>query len=150
MGPRGQRDAPFMAGLLAPLLQDVSYVACSPSLRTRKTLEPLLPLLQQPEVEYPEALYEAHAEDLQDWLRRRSTDARPLLIVGHEGGLSELARRLCPAFTANKLPTAGCLGLALPLNDWRELHGACAELLFWEYPKRHLPPMEDPLECGRA
>ncbi len=137
LNERGQRDARRMAAVLAPRLAEVEAVACSPSRRTRLTLDPLLEQLPGLPVHFVEALYEAPPDRLDAWFRTAAPPAAQLLIVGHEYGLSQWARRLCPAFAAEKIPTAGCLALEFEAGGWAD--AGEASLLWFLVPKALAP-----------
>jgi phosphohistidine phosphatase len=66
-------------------------VLCSPAVRTRETLARLLPLLDAiPETDYPPGLYPSEWPSLLKTIQSAGTDT-PLLIVGHNPGLEQLA-----------------------------------------------------------
>lgn len=76
----------------AGLLPD--RVLCSPSLRTRQTLEGLgLPGLDpaSERVELADAVYEAGSDTLLELVRALPADVRTALVVGHAPGVPQLA-----------------------------------------------------------
>ena len=124
LNERGQADRLRMAEALAPRLAELQAVACSPSLRTRLTLAPLIDRLPDVPVAYADALYEAPPSVLDAWLRTDAPAVERLLVVGHEYGLSQWARQLCPTLDADKIPTAGCLALELHGPTWADAREA--------------------------
>lgn len=97
-------------------------VLCSTAVRTRATLDALLPALGDPEVSLEDGLYLASAHGL--LTRLRSLDVESALVVGHNPGLQELVVALArPGALRDraetKLPT-GALA-TLEHDGWAEL-----------------------------
>ncbi|OUI95620.1 phosphohistidine phosphatase [Acetobacter indonesiensis] len=72
-------------------------VLCSPARRTRETLEGLQPFLHTPSLfptRFCDAIYEAPVEALTAQIRLAPTQARTVLLVGHNPGISALASLL--------------------------------------------------------
>jgi phosphohistidine phosphatase len=97
-------------------------VLCSTAVRTRETLDALLPALGDPEVRHEDGLYLASAHTL--LTRLRSLDVESALVVGHNPGLQGLVVALARpgalrARVEAKLPT-GALA-ALEHDGWAEL-----------------------------
>jgi phosphohistidine phosphatase len=89
--PRGRRAAQAMAAWLGEhhILPDL--VLCSPSLRTRQTLDIVTPGFDRPpKIALDEGLYLAAADRLLARLRRVPASAECVLLVGHNPGLHEL------------------------------------------------------------
>lgn len=74
------------------------YVLCSPALRTRQTLAGLQPFLTPLEAEpfFCPDIYEAPPEALLAQIQKAPPHARSVLLVGHNPGISALARALDP------------------------------------------------------
>lgn len=69
-----------------------SLILCSDAVRTRETLDIVLPALRPaPEVVYEEALYLADAKQMLQRVRRMPADLRSIMLVAHNPGLQELA-----------------------------------------------------------
>src|SRR5690242_12673674 len=89
--PRGRRAVQAMAAWIGEhhILPDL--VLCSPSLRTRQTLDIVMPGFDRPpKIALDEALYLAAADRLLARLRRVPASAERVLLVGHNPGLHEL------------------------------------------------------------
>ncbi|MFT9207123.1 SixA phosphatase family protein [Acetobacter orientalis] len=72
------------------------YVVCSPAVRTRQTLEGLLPFLHAPlsaPLFCPD-IYEAPPHALLAQIQKTPPQARTVLLIGHNPGISALARQL--------------------------------------------------------
>lgn len=106
-----------------------TVVFCSTATRTRETLEILLPELEAlPEIHYEDSLY------LAEWPRLLEAvygapDASPLLLIGHNPGMEQLASalmmkpkssagRALAGVVAQKFPTAALAVLDFRGDSW--------------------------------
>jgi phosphohistidine phosphatase len=143
LAPRGRRACETMGRYMrfADVRPDV--VLCSPSVRTRQTIEKLLPELDgEVPVAYEEALYHGGADDLMDRLRRVPDKFNSVLIVGHNPALQALAVSLAGAGAVDamarlraKFPTAGLATLVLREDHWRDLAADACELHSFVVPR---------------
>jgi phosphohistidine phosphatase len=94
--PRGLDDARASACTLRDAGLRPELVVASPALRTRQTAEILCTELQlSPQALcFPDALYNAGPALLEAELRKLQGDCRLVMVVAHNPGISELARRL--------------------------------------------------------
>lgn len=142
LAPRGLAAASRMGRLLREegLIPDLAL--CSTALRARRTWDlAAAELAREVPTEHARTLYLASAEALLMVARQRGADAGAarLLLIGHDPGLHELARRLAAngdatalAALREKFPTAALVRIALPAKDWRETTGDDGTLLgFW-------------------
>ncbi len=91
----GRRSAERLAGWIASQRLRVAVALCSDALRTRQTLELVLPgFAAPPEICHEEELYLADGKDLLRRLRRLPAHTESALLVGHNPGLEALARGL--------------------------------------------------------
>lgn len=138
LNKRGRRDAPFMAARLAQSGARPGLILTSPALRARLTALPLREALQlAPErlVEEPR-LYEADAGRLLEILRGLEAGIEHVLVVAHNPGLTDLVNLLSDAGIDN-LPTCGIVSLAADIGRWGQLQPGRAQVLDFDYPKRH-------------
>jgi phosphohistidine phosphatase len=107
-------------------------VLVSPALRTRDTWRLVAAELPvHPRVAFAEALYDASPEDILGQIRKADPSSGCLVVVGHNPGLEELAKRLAgPASEARarkrveeKFPTAAVARFVLE-GDWSSLASA--------------------------
>jgi phosphohistidine phosphatase len=134
---RGRKAAKAMAELLGTLDPAPELVLCSTSVRTRETLELILPALQPPPaVIYEDGLYLAAATELIERLRKVLKDTGSVLLIGHNPGLHELGARLAvdPGRLAEGFPTAALAVLQVP-GPWVELQWQKAKLVLYQTPK---------------
>lgn len=129
LAPRGDRAAALLRGYLHTSGTHPSLVLCSPALRTRQTLDAVLPALApDAQVWVEEDLYEATAADLLQRVRRLDDSFAEVLLIGHNSALQDLAGALAGesddpvvAKLRRKLPTGGLVTLVLPDDSWASL-----------------------------
>jgi phosphohistidine phosphatase len=137
LAPRGVRDAKRVADHFRRLGVTPELVLCSSAVRTRETLELVLPALDAPAVRFEDELYAAASDELLERLRSLPEETASVLLIGHNPGLQNLALVLVStevdrARLAAKFPTAALATLALP--SWRPDPGD-AELVDYVVPK---------------
>jgi len=137
LNARGRAAAPIMGEALRSFPFVPQVILCSPAKRTRETLQLIEPDLPQPHepVLFDDQLYLTNAETLLDCLRKVSTSAKAVLMIGHNPGLHELALTLAGRGDAksltrleDKFPTAALAILSFPETSWRDV-GATAGCL---------------------
>lgn len=125
---RGERDAPRMGTYLAAegLLPDLALV--SSAARTQATFAHLAPSLGALERRTEAGLYEAPPERILDLVRAADDPVRTLLVVAHNPGLEDLARRLVGfgdryafARLQQKFSTAGLAVIDFDVESWRDV-----------------------------
>ena len=134
---RGRKAAAAMGAYIAGLAPPPVLVLCSTSLRTRETLDQILPALERaPQLVFEETLYLAGASRLLDRLQRLPESADSVLLIGHNPGLHQLAATL--ASEAGELgegfPTAALAVLRSP-GRWSALRPHQATLIDFKTPK---------------
>lgn len=137
LSKRGRKDAAAMGAVLGERRPAPELVLCSPSARTRQTLERVLPALEAaPRVIYDDGLYLAEAEKLLERLRLLPKETQSVLLVGHNPGLHELGALLAadPGRLAEGFPTAALAALEVT-GAWAALRWHKAELIFYRTPK---------------
>lgn len=143
---RGKKAAPQMALYMRDKGYEPAQVLSSSARRTKETLELLLPKWRsKPNVRYERALY------LADWPRllsavRTAKASSPLLLVGHNPGIEQLAIALAlqpktPAERARvqrlaqKFPTAALAVLDFDAPTWRSIKPGQGRLVDYMRPK---------------
>jgi phosphohistidine phosphatase len=95
LNARGQEAAALMGRYMRKKKYLPALVLCSTAMRTRETLEILLPALgTKPEIRYEDSLYLAEWPHLLEIVRASPEKASPVLLVGHNPGLEQLAAAL--------------------------------------------------------
>jgi phosphohistidine phosphatase len=96
LNARGRRQAPLVGRWLASRRDLPAKVLCSDAKRTHETLDLILPELPgSPEVAIEPALYHAQPETILSVIRSQHVPV--LMVVGHNPGLAETARRFAHA-----------------------------------------------------
>ncbi|UVC14019.1 SixA phosphatase family protein [Mesorhizobium onobrychidis] len=143
LGPRGLKTAPLMGRELARRgwLPDLALV--SPALRTRDTWRLVSAQLPaQTPAKFVQALYEASTADVLAKIRQANTETSSLLVLGHNPGLEEFARRLAGTGSdaaalkklEEKFPTAALARFVVD-GDWARLTLGNARLTHCVWPK---------------
>jgi phosphohistidine phosphatase len=144
---RGLTSAPEIARYMRSRLYVPAAVLCSTAKRARQTLDLLLPEWEAtPAIRYDRALYLAEWPNLLAALRKAPSHASPLLVVGHNPGLEQLAVALAmPPQTpaergrlqrmAQKYPTAALAIFDFDVESWRSLRPGIGHLVEFVRPK---------------
>ncbi len=138
LSPRGHRDAARVVAHVAR--RNPSLILCSSARRAIETLEPLRARLRATAaVRIERDLYLASCDQLRERLGRIEDAETAVLVVGHNPGIAELARRLAgsgdPGVTArleSRFPAASLAALDFEATGWRKLAwgaGRLAEFL---------------------
>jgi phosphohistidine phosphatase len=129
LAPRGRKAAARMGAYLREQRIRPDVVLCSPSRRTRETVERMGKALAKALVEVDEGLYAAGAEPLLDRLLRLPEARTSVMLVAHNPGLHDLTLALAtgaPPRLAEKFPT-GALATLEHDGTWAELApGSCS------------------------
>ncbi len=118
-------------------------VLCSPSLRTRETLELVENELEAAlSTEFDDALYLASERGLQARIASVPDGVASVMLVGHNPGIAELALRLAVrgdpdalADLRRKVPTGALAEFRIHSERWRQFARGC-ELVGFVTPKR--------------
>jgi phosphohistidine phosphatase len=138
LAPRGRRASKVMADHLRDERIAPELVLCSPSQRTRETLE-RIGLDQRSKVRIEDDIYGASPADLLDLLRRVPDDLESAMLIGHNPAMQELALSLAEMGAdrermRQKFPTAALATLEHD-GTWAQLTPGSAELVAFVKPK---------------
>lgn len=144
LNARGRASAPLIGAHMAAHGLRPDRILCSPALRTRETLELVLPHLGAAgTVELLRALYDDSEADYLDIMRREAADARCLLVIGHNPACQETVLALAGSAepeladaARRKYPTATLAVLDLAIPDWSALAPGCGRLVGLAQPRR--------------
>jgi phosphohistidine phosphatase len=140
LAPRGRRAAKLMAEHLRRKGIAPELVLCSPSRRTRQTLERIAPRLgKEVDVQIEPELYAASAAAHLELLHEVPDEIESVMLIGHNPGIQDLALSLASGGSettrvSSKFPTAALATLELNAN-WRELAPGSAEIVSFVKPK---------------
>lgn len=144
--PKGRSDAVRMGRFLRHEIYVPDVVLCSMAVRTRQTLDLLLPELQaSPAVQYLDELYLAKSSAIIDIIRH-APETGSLMVVSHNPGLEECAHQLThrPADRAlrkaydtmsDKYPTGALAVIDFAVARWTEVGPQSGELEMFVRPK---------------
>jgi phosphohistidine phosphatase len=141
LAPRGERASRNIAKYLRRNRIRPALVLCSPSLRTRQTLEAIEPSLGKGcSVELEAELYAASEQKLLERLRALPEAADSVLLIGHNPGLQELALVLASRGVdlpklKQKFPT-GALATLVVGGNWAAFRPGDAELVDYVVPRQ--------------
>ncbi len=153
LAPRGQRDAAAAGRWLRKSGCVPDRVVCSTARRARETWDLAADKLRaQPQVAFEQRVYGASAEELLALARTTPSQARTLLIVGHDPAMHELTLELAGAEPGGqsdalgrarlKFPTAAIAVLAFT-GPWGKLTAGQARLAEFVTPAEYLPGHRD-------
>jgi phosphohistidine phosphatase len=141
---RGRAAAALIGRHLAKRGVRPDLVLCSPSVRTRETLELVTDEVGPPPLStlFEDSLYLAGEDELLERLDEIPDDVASVMLVGHNPGIAELALGLAKrgepetlAALQRKFPTGALAELRLAAPRWHDLGRGC-ELASFETPKR--------------
>ena len=64
---------------------------------------------------------------------------RSLLVVGHNPGLTDLARALLPDFALEDLPTSGTVVIDFSADRWSDIQSTRRQLVYYDFPQNPGP-----------
>ena len=145
--PRGRTDSARIGRLLREDAYMPQSILCSDSVRTRQTLEALLPELEvKPQVKYLAELYLAEPELILSLTRKTNDKLQSLMIVGHNPGLEQCALTLAAVPLEKKLrkrydvmdekfPTCALAVIDFEVEKWRDIAPGRGDLDAFVRPK---------------
>jgi phosphohistidine phosphatase len=142
LAPRGERASRKLAKYMRRKRIQPALVLCSPSLRTRQTLEAVESSLgERFAVEVMPQLYAASEEELLERLRAVPEDVSSVMLVGHNPGLHNLALVLASRGVdlpqlEEKFPTGALATLVVHSESWAALEPGEAELVDYVVPRQ--------------
>lgn len=133
---RGHNDAPRMGRKLYELEVNPDKIICSPSKRTKLTLEYVCEQLKYDlsKVEYNDEIYEASVRSLLLVINNLEDNIKSVMLVGHNPGFTYLAEYLTKKEIGN-VPTCGALRLDFEVDSWKEVSSGLADLKWFISPK---------------
>jgi phosphohistidine phosphatase len=142
---KGRRGAQAIAGWIVEHRLSPELVLCSPSLRTRQTLDIVAPAFARPpQILLEDGLYLATARQLLARIKKIPADVASAMVIGHNPGFQELAALLSdvatgplPTRIAAGFPTAALAGYEVAL-PWSGLDRRRAHLVTFVTPKELL------------
>jgi len=144
---RGRKAAPKIGEYLRAKNYVPALALCSTATRTRETLALILPALKPtPKVQYDRKLYLADWPQLLAVIQNCPSRASPLLLVGHNPGMEQLALALVlkphsvaergrAQKMAQKFPTGALAVFGFDIKTWKEVKPGSGRLTDFVRPK---------------
>jgi len=142
LAPRGERASKKLAEYIRRKRIRPVLVLCSPSLRTRQTLEAVEAALGKGcTVEVVPQLYGASEQELLERLQALPESVSSVMLVGHNPGLHNLALVLASRGAdlprlEERFPTGALATLVVRSEGWTGLGPGTAELVDYVIPKQ--------------
>ena len=137
LNKRGRRDAPRMGRWIAEQGLVPAQVLCSDAVRTRETLDLMLPHWPEPPlISHVAELYHALPEVMLRVLARADRDV--MALVGHNPGIGGLADYLASEVPSHSrwvdFPTTSVAALTFDLGSWADLEEASGTVTAFAVP----------------
>ncbi|MBX9588701.1 MAG: histidine phosphatase family protein [Hyphomonadaceae bacterium] len=144
LSERGLNAAPRMGAFMAEHNIAPDLILCSPSVRTRQTLDLVLPHLSaEPKVLYEDAVYLGAPSTLMKRLHRIEASVQHVMLVAHDPGLHHLAMNLAGSGSpdllqalGHKFPTAALAIVVFEARSWSKVKTGTGRLELFMTPKR--------------
>lgn len=138
LNERGLKDAPIMAKILKN--QDIKpdLIICSPSTRTKQTLEYFIKELDyKDEVVFEKSIYEAPFENLLKVIKNVDDKNKIVFLVGHNPSICHLTNYLVDENFEN-IPTCSIVEINFDTKEWEDISKKNSKLISFIYPKLYL------------
>ncbi len=142
LAARGRDAAPRMGKAMAKAGLRPDVVLCSGARRAVETWEAVAPNLDCEQVQVDDTLYLATADAMLAWLNQLPDSVESVLLVGHNPGFEELARRLAGdgrkkalKRLRRKYPTGALAVLTFEADNWAGLQDGAGRLDHFIRPK---------------
>ncbi len=142
---RGRNDAPKVGRAIREKGYKPDLILCSPSTRTRQTLELANAELQSSaKIEFVDTIYAAGAQKLMSLFRATSDSAASIMAVGHNPGFEDCAALLIDekrsgrkkmGSEGEKFPTSAVAVLDFDIQHWKNLAAHSGQLTDFIRPK---------------
>ncbi|MBL4821029.1 MAG: histidine phosphatase family protein [Gammaproteobacteria bacterium] len=138
LADRGLSDIQLMASRFVDSGRQVQCIIASPAVRAKSTA-----ILFAKEIGFPQdevaanpELYFAGATMFLKAAGLVDEEFESAMLVGHNPAITDVVNDMCGAAIDN-IPTSGLVELRLPIEHWSDIAYDNAELIDFDYPKRH-------------
>lgn len=140
---RGKADLENIRLTIAKGSYFPSHIYCSPSVRTRATLDGIKSEFPgSPKIEYPDRLYSGSTSDYFNTIQAH-TSQEPLMFIGHNPMCASLTMQLCGkgeasalANVAMKFPAGTLVVIEFEFESWPEISGQSGYLKAFHQPQK--------------
>ncbi len=137
LNKRGRRDAPLMGEILQKRGIKVDLILSSPAVRAKATAQIVVQKMNNSQkIFFNQEIYEATSFELNALLQKIDNKYSSVFIFGHNTGFSDLANEYVGL--EENIPTCGVVEIGFECESWSEISSDNAELVSFDYPKKHL------------
>tara|TARA_Y100000996_G_C22526893_1_gene644833 strand:- start:469 stop:963 length:495 start_codon:yes stop_codon:yes gene_type:complete len=139
----GIKKTNFIGSYLQKEKIRIKKIICSPSTRTRETMELVLKYLDcKPEIEFVEKIYSGNEIDLLKVLKSNKNSCTSILVIGHEPTLSSFIETISDDINNSifkkatwKFSTSSLFNFCFETNQWDGISSFNSEIKFYLKPK---------------
>jgi phosphohistidine phosphatase len=143
LAERGERDARLIGARLQQHHR-LGFILSSPAVRALQTAKLVAAAMgyAHEQIAVEPRLYLAEPATVAAVIATQSAAIATLLVVGHNPGLTELARQLVPELEVDALPTCALVGLEYgTVDDWASTAAATPALAYYDFPNNAGSPL---------
>lgn len=140
LNDRGTYDAPLMGEKLKELKIQPDIIISSTAKRAAQTAKRIAAALgyNPDKIKWLEKLYHCIPAVFEETLYEVPNDAKTVIIVAHNPGITEFVNELSPSFSIDNMPTCGIVGAEFELAEWNEFSRVEKRVILFEYPKKYI------------
>jgi phosphohistidine phosphatase len=137
LNARGLKDAPDMGRRLRERKLKPDLFLTSPAVRALSTATLIARELglDASRVHQDERLYHAAPNTILAVIRDRGANARHIMVVGHNPGLTEFADQMSTDRRIDHMPTCAVVTLSVDVRQWTDLDWSVGEEVDLDYPR---------------
>lgn len=137
LNKRGEKNAPFMGGILAKEKVHPDLILSSPAFRAKTTALRIAEKVgyERQKIDYRESLYLADIRAIEEVVKSLSASEDTVFIVGHNPGLTLFAEYIS-ALRVENIPTCGIFCVTLKKEEWESIGKNSADFVSFHYPKQ--------------
>ena len=134
---RGIKDSKKMGKFLKHEKMISDVILCSPSKRTKQTLELVLEELKtEIPVRFEPVIYENDNEKIKIFISSVPNEIQRLMVIGHNPSIETLAEKLSgEVFPEDQFSTAGIAILEFDFAHWKKIKKQTGKLVLFKSPK---------------
>lgn len=138
LNERGLSDAPMMGRRLFDRKILADLIIASEANRAQTTARLIAKELNYPEsdIQFTKDIYHATIKEMIQLINQIDNRYNTVLLFGHNPTFTELAEYITDE-AYGTLPTCGIVGIALTVDRWDLVSGACGEEIYHDYPKNN-------------
>lgn len=133
----GKQDAIKLAYKLKGRSENIDCFYCSPSLRTRQTLDLLIDVLGEEvsKIEIIPAMYQASEQTVLEIIHHVPHYYDAVMLIGHNPAMTQLSNLLAQDFRLDHLPTCGLVVIHFDLPLWIDVSQQMGQVAWFDFPK---------------